>query len=72
LQDKCAKLLTRKKSAYAEYRVTRDEMKELLIHKNNKDHILSTDERKAEIEKGHDRQLTVLPNKRSLNAQPQK
>jgi hypothetical protein len=27
-----------------------------LIHKNNIDHILGTDERKAEIEKGHERQ----------------
>jgi hypothetical protein len=56
LQDEYAKLLTGKKSAYAEYRAARDEMKELLIHKNNIDHILGTDERKAEIVKGHERQ----------------
>jgi hypothetical protein len=56
LQDEYAKLLTGKKSAYAEYRAARDEMKELLIHKNNIDHILGTYERKAEIVKGHDRQ----------------
>jgi hypothetical protein len=56
LQDEYAKLLTGKKSAYAEYRVTRDEMKELLIHKNNIDHILGSDVREAEKEKGHDRQ----------------
>lgn len=56
LQDEYAKLLSGKKAAYAEYRVIRNEMKELLIHKNNIDHILGPDERKSEIEKGHDRQ----------------
>ena len=56
LQDEYAKLLADKKAAYTEYRAVRDEMKELLIHKNNVDRILGTDERKAEIEKGHDRQ----------------
>ncbi len=56
LQDEYAKLLAGKKAAYVEYRAARDEMKELLIHKNNIDHILGPDERKMEIEKGQDRQ----------------
>ncbi|MDD3035471.1 MAG: hypothetical protein PHO93_00960, partial [Candidatus Saccharimonadaceae bacterium] len=56
LQDEYAKMLAGKKVAYAEYRTVRDEMKELLVHKNNVDRILGTDERKMEIEKGHDRQ----------------
>jgi len=56
LQDEYAKLLAGKKAAYAEYRTVRDEMKDLLVHKANVDRILGTDERKADIEKGHERQ----------------
>lgn len=56
LQDEYAKLLTGKKAAYAEYRAARDEMKDLLVHKANVDRILGNDERKMEMEKGHDRQ----------------
>ena len=56
LQDEYAKLLTGKKAAYAEYRTAHDEMKDLLVHKANVGRILVNDERKADIEKGHDRQ----------------
>ena len=37
LQAEYAKLLAEKKAAYAEYRRSRDEMRELLLHKQNVD-----------------------------------
>ena len=37
LQEEYAKLLAEKKAAYAEYRRSRDEMRELLLHKQNVD-----------------------------------
>lgn len=40
LNQECATLLTTKKAAYAEYRVAREEAKELMIHKANVDSIL--------------------------------
>ena len=55
LQDEYAKLLTEKKAAYADYRAARDEMRELLIHKQNLNSILGIDERKNEKEKGQER-----------------
>ena len=56
LQAEYAKLLSEKKSAYADYRAARDEMRELLIHKQNIDRILGTDKSGAEKEKEHDRE----------------
>ena len=40
LQEEYAKLLSEKKAAYAEYRRSRDEMRELLLHKQNVDRML--------------------------------
>ena len=40
LQEEYAKLLSEKKAAYAEYRTARDEMRELLLHKQNVDRML--------------------------------
>lgn len=40
LQEEYAKLLAEKKAAYAEYRRSRDEMRELLLHKQNVDRML--------------------------------
>lgn len=51
LQEEYSKLLTEKKAAYAEYRSVRDEMKELLIHKQNIEKILGIDNRDTEIQK---------------------
>ena len=53
-------MLAEKKAAYAGYRAARDEMKELLIHKNNIDHILGLDERKMEGAKRVDRARDYL------------
>ena len=53
LQEEYAKLLSEKKAAYAEYQRSRDEMRELLLHKQNVDRMLGKDERKK---KEHDRQ----------------
>ncbi len=55
LQEEYTKLLSYKKAAYAEYRAARDEMRELLIHKQNVDRMLGKNERE-EKEKEHDRQ----------------
>lgn len=55
LQEEYAKLLSDKKAAYAEYRAARDEMRELLIHKQNVDRMLGKNEREDK-EKEHDRQ----------------
>ena len=51
-----AKLLSEKKAVYAEYRRSRDEMRELLLHKQNVDRMLGKDERSEEKKQEHDRQ----------------
>lgn len=56
LQEEYAKLLSEKKAAYAEYRRSRDEMRELLLHKQNVDRMLGKNERGEEKKKEHDRQ----------------
>mgnify|MGYP002644057163 CR=1 FL=1 len=56
LQEEYAKLLAEKKAAYAEYRTARDEMRELLLHKQNVDRMLGKNEREEEKKKEHDRQ----------------
>ena len=56
LQEEYAKLLAEKKTAYAEYRRSRDEMRELLLHKQNVDRMLGKDERSEERKQEHDRQ----------------
>ena len=56
LQAEYAKLLAEKKAAYAEYRRSRDEMRELLLHKQNVDRMLGKNEREEEKKKEHDRQ----------------
>lgn len=45
LQEEYAKLLSEKKAAYAEYQRSRDEMRELLLHKQNVDRMLGKNER---------------------------
>ncbi len=55
LQAEYAELLTQKKAAYAEYRAARDEMKELLIHKSNVEHILGKEAENEEKKKEHNR-----------------
>jgi hypothetical protein len=54
LQEEYAKLLAEKKAAYADYRRSRDEMRELLTHRANVDKILGTEEREAEKQKQHE------------------
>ena len=44
------------KAAYAEYRRSRDEMRELLLHKQNVDRMLGKNERSEEKKQEHDRQ----------------
>jgi len=44
LQAEYAELLAKKKAAYTEYRTTREEMKELLLHKSNIDRMLEREE----------------------------
>lgn len=56
LQEEYAKLLAEKKAAYAAYRRSRDEMRELLLHKQNVDRMLGKDERSEEKKQEHDRQ----------------
>ena len=56
LQEEYAKLLSEKKTAYAAYRRSRDEMRELLLHKQNVDRMLGKDERSEEKKQEHDRQ----------------
>ena len=56
LQEEYAKLLSEKKAAYAKYRRSRDEMRELLLHKQNVDRMLGKNEREEEKKKEHDRQ----------------
>ena len=48
LQEEYAKLLSEKKAAYAEYRTARDEMRELLLHKQNVDRMLGKNKREEE------------------------
>lgn len=55
LQSEYAKLLTEKKTAYADYRRSRDEMRELLTHRANVDKILGADARENEKEKEQER-----------------
>ena len=56
LQEEYAKLLAEKKAAYAAYRRSRDEMRELLLHKQNVDKMLGKDEHSEERRQEHDRQ----------------
>ena len=56
LQEEYAKLLSEKKAAYAEYRRSRDEMRELLLHKQTVDRMLGKNERSEEKKQEHDRQ----------------
>ena len=56
LQEEYAKLLSEKKTAYAAYRRSRDEMRELLLHKQNVDRMLGKNERSEEKKQEHDRQ----------------
>ena len=56
LQEEYAKLLAEKKAAYAEYRRSRDEMRELLLHKQNVDRMLGKDARSEEKKQEHERQ----------------
>ena len=56
LQEEYAKLLAEKKAAYAEYRRSRDEMRELLLHKQNVNRMLGKNEREEEKKQEHDRQ----------------
>ena len=56
LQEEYAKLLSEKKAAYAEYLRSRDEMRELLLHKQNVDRMLGKNEREEEKKQEHDRQ----------------
>ena len=54
LQAEYAKLLEEKKKTYAEYRRSREEMRELLTAKSNVDRLLHMDEeQKKEQEKDH-------------------
>lgn len=55
LQEEYAKLLSEKKSAYADYRRLRDEMRELLTVKSNVDHMLGDDAHETEKEKEQER-----------------
>ena len=56
LQTEYAKLLTDKKTAYAEYRQTRAAMRELLTVKNNVDRLMSMEEeRQEDKDHGHGR-----------------
>lgn len=56
LQAEYADLLAKKKSAYAEYRTAREEMKELLLHKSNIDRMLEREEvNHDEQKKKHER-----------------
>ena len=55
LQAEYARLLEEKKKTYAEYRRSREEMRELLAAKANMDRLLKMDEeQKKEQEKDHD------------------
>ena len=61
LQAEYAKLLEEKKKTYAEYRRSREEMRELLTAKANVDRLLKMDEeQKKEQEKDHGQRKLVL------------
>ena len=53
LQSEYAALLAEKKAAYADYRRSRDEMRELLAVKDNVDQIMGRDVRDSSQEKEH-------------------
>ena len=55
LQTEFAELLTQKKSAYAQYRAARDEMRELLIQKANVERILREDAPTTEKQAAYER-----------------
>ena len=55
LQAEYTELLTQKKAAYGEYRTSRDEMKEMLIHKANVEQILGKKPENDEKKKEHER-----------------
>ena len=72
LQTEYAKLLEEKKKTYAEYRRSREEMRELLTAKANVDRVLKMEvEQDVEKEKDHGQRSAGLGQKRSQNAQPQ-
>ncbi len=54
LQTEYVSLLAEKKAAYADYRMARDEMKELLTVKANVDRLLGNDKRESEKEKEYE------------------
>ena len=67
LQTEYAKLLEEKKKTYAEYRRSREEMRELLTAKANVDRVL-----KMEVEQDVEKDQSIGHGpKRSQNAQPQ-
>ena len=49
LNEEFAQLLAEKKAAYADYHKAQNEMRELLIHKANAEHILGIDEQKEQL-----------------------
>lgn len=65
LQVEYAALLTKKKTAYADYRKAHNEMKELLTVKTNVDRLLGTDRREAEKEKEHKQRWLFMLRKAS-------
>ena len=72
LQTEYAKLLEEKKKTYAEYRRSREEMRELLTAKANVDRVLKMEvEQDVEKEKDHGQRSAGSGQKRSQNAQPQ-
>ena len=55
LQEEYAKLLSEKKSAYADYRQAREDMRQLLVIQSNVDRILGDDAHETEKEKEQER-----------------
>ena len=53
MQAEYAALLAEKKTAYADYRKARDEMKELLTVQANVDRLMGYDEQKRQIGRAH-------------------
>ena len=71
-QTEYAQLLEEKKKTYAEYRRSREEMRELLAAKANVDRLLKMEaEHDAKKEKDHDQRWTGHGQKRPSDAQPQ-
>ncbi len=62
--------LPEKKAAYAEYRRSRDEMRELLLHKQNVDRMLGKDEREEEKKRSMTGNNGHAPKAFRRNAQP--